>query len=145
MESAFLLDVIIRKRLSIFKLLACEDESLLIGRNAFLVLNLLLHVFNRIRCFSIKGNRLTRKRLYEDLHTATEAEDKMQGAFLLDVVIRKSAPIFKLLACEDESLLIGRNAFLVLNLLLHVLNRVRGFSIEGNGLASECLYEDLHL
>ena len=43
-----------------------------------------------------------------------EAEDKMQSGLFLNVVVRESATIFKLLAGEDQSLLVGRNAFLVL-------------------------------
>ena len=144
MKSAFLLDIVIRKCLSILQLLACKDESLLIRRNAFLVLNLLLHIFNRVRRFRIKSNCLPREGLNKDLHPATKAKHQVKSAFLLDIVIRKRLSFFQLLACKDESLLIRRNAFLVLNLLLHVLNRVRGFNIEGNSLASKCLYKDLH-
>ena len=31
-----------------------------------------------------------------------------------------------------------------LDLCLHVLNRVGGLDLEGDGLASQCLHEDLH-
>ena len=48
--------------------------------------------------------------------TATKTEDEMEGGLLLDVVVRESAAILKLLASEDQTLLIGRNAFLILNL-----------------------------
>ena len=37
----------------------------------------------------------------------------MQRRFFLDVVIRKRAAIFKLLAGEDQALLVRRDAFLV--------------------------------
>jgi hypothetical protein len=49
-----------------------------------------------------------------------------------------------LFASEDQALLIGRNAFLILNLLLHVLNGIGTFDIQGDGLAGEGLDEDLH-
>jgi hypothetical protein len=42
-------------------------------------------------------------------------------------------------------LLIRGNAFLVLDLLLHILNGVRSLNLEGDGLAREGLNEDLHL
>ena len=47
--------------------------------------------------------------LDEDLHTTTQAENKVEGRLLLDVVIGKGATILKLLAGEDETLLVGRD------------------------------------
>jgi len=53
----------------------------------------------------------------DDTHaTATETEHKMEGGLLLNVVVRKSAAILELLAGEDQTLLIGGNALLVLDL-----------------------------
>ena len=53
----------------------------------------------------------------DDTHaTATETEDKMEGGLLLNVVIGKSAAILELLAGEDQTLLIGGNALLILDL-----------------------------
>ncbi len=40
----------------------------------------------------------------------------MESGLLLDVVIRKSSSIFQLLSCEDQSLLVGGDTFLVLDL-----------------------------
>ena len=68
----------------------------------------------------------------------------MESGLLLDVVIRESAAIFELLSSEDKSLLIGRDTFLILDLGLDVLNGVRWLDIEGDGLTSEGLDEDLH-
>jgi len=59
----------------------------------------------------------------------------MEGRFLLNVVIRKRAAVFELFACEDETLLIRRNALLVLDLRLDVVDGVTGFDVKGNGLA----------
>jgi hypothetical protein len=36
------------------------------------------------------------------------------------------------------------HTLLVLDLLLHVLDGVGGFDLEGNGLAGQSLHEDLH-
>jgi hypothetical protein len=92
----------------------------------------------------------------------------VEGRLLLDVVVRKSAAVLKLLAGEDQALLIGRDTWtrkihseeriefvrqsftgiqtlLVLDLGLDVLNRVRGLDLKRNGLAREGLHEDLHL
>ena len=68
----------------------------------------------------------------------------MQRALLLDVVVRQRAAIFQLLTCEDQALLIRRDAFLVLDLALDAVNRVARLHIKGDGLASHRLGEDLH-
>ena len=68
----------------------------------------------------------------------------MEGGFLLNVVIRQRATVLQLLARKDQALLIGRNAFLVLDLLFDVVNRVRGLDFQRNGLASKGFDEDLH-
>lgn len=62
----------------------------------------------------------------------------MKGGFLLDVVVGQSAAILKLLAGEDEALLVGGNALLVLNLGLDVVDRVGGLDLEGDGLPGNC-------
>ena len=68
----------------------------------------------------------------------------MESGLLLDVVVRKSSSIFELLTGEDKSLLIGWDSFLILDLGLDVLNGVCWLDIEGDGLTSEGLDEDLH-
>ena len=47
------------------------------------------------------------------LGTTTEAKHQVEGRLLLDVVVAESTTILKLLAGEDQALLVGRNAFLV--------------------------------
>merc|ERR1719199_865541 len=86
---------------------------------------------------------LSQKLLVSSL-TTSEAENEMEGGFLLDVVVRKGSAILELLTSEDESLLIWGNTFLILDLSLDVLNGVCGLDIEGDGLTSEGLDEDLH-
>ena len=85
----------------------------------------------------------------------------MKGRLLLDIVIRKGATVFELLACEDQALLVWRNTamkiselyeahiernspLLVLNLLFNIIDGVRGLDLESDGLAGEGLDEDLH-
>merc|ERR1711913_246827 len=144
MEGRLLLDVVIGEGAAIFELLSSEDKSLLIGRDTFLVLDLGLDVLNGVRWLDIKSDGFTSESLDEDLHTTSESEDEMEGRFLLDVVVGESSSILELLSSEDESLLIGWNSFLVLDLSLNVLNGVRWLDIEGDGLSSESLDEDLH-
>jgi len=68
----------------------------------------------------------------------------MESGFLLDVVIGKGSSILKLLTGEDESLLVWWDTFLVLDLGLDVFDGVCWLNIEGDGLSSQCLDEDLH-
>ena len=63
----------------------------------------------------------------------------MEGRLLLDVVIGQGAAILELLSSKDQALLIGRNALLVLNLGLDVVDGVRRLYLKGNGLAGEGL------
>ena len=53
----------------------------------------------------------------------------MQGAFLLDVVVRQCPAILKLLASKNQTMLIRRNTFLVLDLGFHVVNGVGRLSL----------------
>ena len=68
----------------------------------------------------------------------------MDGSLLLDVIVGENAGLVELLPCENESLLVAWDAFLVLNLSLDSLDGVLGLDIKGDGLASKGLNEDLH-
>ena len=88
----------------------------------------------------------------------------MEGALLLDVVVRKSPSIFQLLPGEDEPLLVRGNSLLVLNnkhefqlkwewseikyyldFGLDILDGIAWLHLQGDGLPSESLHKDLHL
>ena len=69
---------------------------------------------------------------------------KMKCTLLLDVVIGKGPTILKLLTIEDETLLVWGDTLLVLDLGLDIVDRVRRLHLEGDGLTSEGLDEDLH-
>ncbi len=56
----------------------------------------------------------------------------------------ESASVFELFAGKDEALLVRRNALLVLNLLLHVLDGVAALHLQRDRLARQSLDEDLH-
>ncbi len=77
-------------------------------------------------------------------NTTTQAKHEVKGTFLLNIVVRESAAVFELLAGEDQTLLIGGNALLVLDLALHVLDSIAGLHIKGDGFARKGLNEDLY-
>jgi hypothetical protein len=98
------------------------------------------------------------------LGTTTKAEHQVEGRLLLDVVVRKSAAVLKLLTSEDQTLLIRGNSLLILcshcqlflsvtikgrkehtNLGLDIVDGVGGLDLKGDGLARESLDENLHL
>merc|ERR1712045_1073429 len=122
MEGRLLLDVVVRESSSILKLLASEDQPLLIWGDSLLVLDLGLDVLNAIGGLDLEGDSLPSEGLHEDLHTSSESQHKMEGRLLLDVVVRESSSILKLLASEDQPLLIWGDSLLVLDLGLDVLN-----------------------
>ena len=145
MEGGLLLDVVVSQGPAVLELLAREDESLLVGRDSFLVLDLGLDVLDGVGGLNVEGDGLPGQGLDEDLHSASEAKDEMEGGLLLDVVVSQGPAVLELFAREDESLLVGRDTFLVLDFGLDVLNGVGGLDIEGDGLSCEGFDEDLHL
>ena len=144
-ESRFLLDVVIRESSSIFELLSSEDKSLLIRGDAFFVLDFSLDVVNGVGGLDVQGDSLTREGLHEDLHTSAESKDKMERGLLLDVVVGEGSAVLELLAGKDESLLVRRDALLILDLGLDVIDGVRGLNIKSDGLARKSLHENLHV
>lgn len=71
-----------------------------------------------------------------DLHASTETEDQVKSRFLLDVVIRERTAVLKLLSRKDQALLIRRNALLVLNLGLYIIDGIARLNLQSDGLSS---------
>ena len=66
----------------------------------------------------------------------------MERRLLLDVVVGQGAAVLELLAGKDEPLLVRRDALLVLDLGLDVVDRVRRLDLERDRLASQgCVRE----
>ena len=66
--------------------------------------------------------------------TTTETEDKVKGGLLLDVVVREGAAVLELLTSKDETLLVGGDTLLVLDLGLDVVDGVGRLHLKGDGL-----------
>ena len=144
MESRLLLNVVIGEGATILELLSSEDKTLLVRGNSFLVLDLLFHGLGGIRRLNLEGDGLSGEGFHKDLHTTTKTKDQMKSRLLLDVVVGESATILQLLPSEDKTLLVRGNSFLILDLLFHGLDSVRGFDFESDGLSGEGFHKDLH-
>merc|ERR1711962_1535382 len=139
MEGGFLLDIVVTQGATILQLLTSKDQTLLIWWDSFFVLDLGLDIIDGVTGLNLKGDGLAGQGLDKDLHTSSKSQDKMEGGFLLDVVITQGATIFKLLTSEDQTLLIWWDSFFVLDLGLDVIDGVTGLNLKGDGLASQGL------
>ena len=144
MQRALLLNVVVRERTTIFELFASEDETLLVWRDTLLILDLCLYVVNSVRGLYFQRDRLPGQGLHENLHATTQTEDKVKSGFFLDVIVRKRATILKLLAGENQTLLIRRDALFILDFRLDIVNSIGGLDFKRNRLPGESLDEDLH-
>merc|ERR1712050_371112 len=143
-QGALFLDVVVGESPSVLELLTGEDKPLLVRRDALLVLDLSLDVLDGVGGLDFQGDGLASQGLDEDLHASAETQDQVQGALLLDVVVGESSSVLELLTGEDKPLLVRRDALLVLDLSLDVLDGVGGLDLKGDGLARQGLDEDLH-
>jgi hypothetical protein len=109
-KRGFLLDVVVGQGAAVFELLTRKDQTLLIRRDAFLVLNLRLDVVNRVRGLDFERDGFARERLDENLHATAETQHQVKRGFLLDVVVGQGAAVFELLTRKDQTLLIRRNS-----------------------------------
>jgi hypothetical protein len=79
------------------------------------------------------------------LATATKSEHQMEGGFFLDVVVAQRAPVFELLAGENQTLLVWWDSLLVLDFRFDIIDGVTRLNLKSDGLACECLDENLHV
>jgi len=145
MKCRFFLNIVVRKCSAILKLFSSEDQPLLLWRNSFFVLDLCLDICNRVIWFDVEGNSLSGEGFDENLHgTTSKSEDKMKGRLFLNIVVRKCSTIFQLLSSEDQSLLLGRNSFFVLDFSLDIGDGVIRLDVQSNGLSRKGFDKDLH-
>merc|ERR1711953_962990 len=106
MKRGLFLNVVIRKCSPIFELFSSENQSLLLGRNSFLVLDLRLDILDGVIGLDVQSDGLAGQRFHEDLHgTTTKTKNEMERGLFLNVVVRKCSAVFELLASENQSLL----------------------------------------
>ena len=59
----------------------------------------------------------------------------------MDVVVREGPAVLELFSCKDETLLVWRDALLVLDLGLDVVDGVAGFDLKSDGLAGQSFHD----
>merc|ERR1712001_536674 len=78
------------------------------------------------------------------LTTTSETEYQVKSGFFLDVIVGQSSAIFQLFSSKNQTLLIWRNSFLVLDLCLDIFNGIRGFNFKSNCFSSQSFNKYLH-
>ena len=144
MDGGLLGNVVVAESAGLIELLASENEALLVGRDALLVLDLLLEGLDGVSRLDLDGHGLSGEGPDEDLHSTAESQDQVDGGLLLDVVVAQGARLVELLAREDQALLVVGDALLVLDLLLQRLDRVHVLHFDGHRLSAESFNENLH-
>jgi hypothetical protein len=81
--------------------------------------------------------------LNENLHSTAKTKHQMESGLLLDVVVRQGPTILKLLASEDQALLVWGNSLLILNFRLNVVDSIRGLDLLRISLATADLFPSL--
>ena len=79
-----------------------------------LYLDLSLDILDGVAGLHFQSDGLASQSLDKDLHATSQTKDQVQGRLFLDVVVTQGATIFQLLASKDQTLLVWRNALLVL-------------------------------
>ena len=115
------------------ELLASKDQALLVWGDALLVLDLGLDIFNGVRSFDYESEGLACEGVDIDTHNTINYQIK--GSCSMDVAVTQSTTILvELLASKDQALLVWGDALLVLDLGFDILNGVRSFDFESDGL-----------
>ncbi len=128
--------------------LASEHQLLITRANTHRVCDMKLEIrdggyfFHTLTKITLKG--ASRQSLDEKLGTAAKTQHQVQRALPLDVVVGEGAKDVQLLAREDEFLLFGGDALLILNLIADCIDGVGRLDFKGDGLAGQGLDEYLH-
>jgi len=76
--------------------------------------------------------------------TTTESKYQMKSRLLLDIVVTQGTAILKLFTSKNQTLLVWRNSFLILNLGLDIFNCITGLDLKSDGLTGKGLDKNLH-
>ena len=116
MEGGLLLNGVVRESMAVFQLFSNGDEVLLVGWDPFVVLYLGLQLLDGVWWLEVTCDGLASEDLDKDLFSTKQSEEYVDGGFLMDVVIREDFAVYELLSTEHQSLLIGWDAFSLMDL-----------------------------
>merc|ERR1719270_2024232 len=88
-----------------------------------ILVNLVVLEHSKLRLLFLLGGGVVL--LFPLLGTTTKTQYKVKGGLLLDVVIAQGTSILELLTSEDQTLLIRRDTFLILDLSFHIFDSIR--------------------
>ena len=142
MDYGACLHVVVHKHAVSLKLFVVEDQPLLVRRNSFLVMDLVLDVVDSIGCFDNQGEGLASERF--DVDQYKFAQHEVECGLILNVVVRQRPSGLKLLAGKDQPLMGWMNSFLVLDLGLDNVNGFRRLDVQCDGLDVKNIDEDLY-
>lgn len=84
-------------------------------------------------------------RILPFLSTTSKSQHKMRRGRLSNVAVRQRMSNFQLLGSKDQSLLVRRNSFLILDLGHYIFYCTRGLNLENEGLSCKSFHENLYL
>jgi hypothetical protein len=136
-------ELVINEVLGFFDFLTTmsKDQKLLVRGNAFLILDLGLDVIDRVGRLNLMGNSFSSHGLDKYLHFNVGLQNQMKFRLILDVVFGQRLAVLKLLTMiiKAQTLPVWGNTFLILDLGLDVLDRVRRFNLKCHHLSSHVL------
>merc|ERR1712159_456749 len=142
MQCELSLNIVITQCSSVFQLFSSKNQSLLIWRNSFFILDFCFHIIDGIICFNIQSDCFSSQCFDENLHTTSQSKNQMQCGLFLNIVIAQCSSIFQLFSSKNQSLLIWWDSFFVLDFSFDIIDGIRWFDIECDGLSGEGFDED---
>merc|ERR1712029_938327 len=103
MQSRLLLNIIVAQGSAIFQLFSGENQTLLIWRNSFFVLDLGFDVLDGVGGFDLQGDGFSGQGLDEDLHSSPQPQDQVKSGLFLNIIVAQGSAIFQLFSGEDQT------------------------------------------
>merc|ERR1719232_1018692 len=103
-KSGLFLNIIVTQGAAIFQLFSGENQTLLIRRDSFFVLDFGFDVLDGVRGFDLQGDGFSGQGLDEDLHSSSQPQDQVKSGLFLNIIVAQGSAIFQLFAGEDQTL-----------------------------------------
>ena len=129
------------------QILSFRSENLTAHGDASGLFDLLLEHLDVIVLFDVHNARRCPGTAKKDVERGATAQSQQKGQFapLVDSVVVQCAATVQLLALTYQTLLVRRNALLLLDLRLHTFNELQSVHVKRNGLPRQRLHTDMDL